>query len=319
LLVCAIIERIFFLIQRIAFHYSIWKECSRRHHFPKRHKEQGVSLGIVIKGPEGLVLAADSRVTLGAQTQQGQSLHVNFDNATKLLSFSRPHDHVGAVTYGQAAIGLRTAYSFAPEFEAKLPEKDRLTVEDYARRLSVFFMDQWKKGMPEDFGGPNMNFIVGGFDEGDPYGRAYLVEIPRKPEPEECNPHPGFGITWGGQREFVNRLVQGYDPQALDIVQKVLNIQPDQLQALREALASLSMPIPLQAMPLQDCVDLAIFFIRTTINAQNLTVGIRGVGGPIDVAIITRRAGLRFIQRKQILGEQGSSRQAQRQAKLENE
>lgn len=66
------------------------------------------------------------------------------------------------------------------------------------------------------------------------------------------------------------------------------------------------MSIPLAAMPLQDCVDLAIFFIRTTITAQRLTLGISGCGGPIDVAIITRREGLRFIQRKQIVGEIGS-------------
>lgn len=63
------------------------------------------------------------------------------------------------------------------------------------------------------------------------------------------------------------------------------------------------MPIPLQAMPLQDCVDLAIFFIRTTAEAQRLTFGIRGVGGPIDVATITRREGLRFVQRKKVVGE----------------
>lgn len=59
------------------------------------------------------------------------------------------------------------------------------------------------------------------------------------------------------------------------------------------------------AMPLQDCVNLAIFFIRTTIDAQNLSVGVRGVGGPIDVAVITASEGIQFIQRKQIVGEGG--------------
>jgi hypothetical protein len=57
-------------------------------------------------------------------------------------------------------------------------------------------------------------------------------------------------------------------------------------------------------MPLQDCVDVAIFFIRTTISAQKLTVGLRGVGGPIDVAIITQKDGLQFVQQKKIHGEE---------------
>lgn len=100
-----------------------------------------MSLGIVIKGPEGIVLAAESRVTLTAQTPTGP-LHVNFDNATKVLSFHAPNTAVGAVTYGQASIGIRTAHSFVPEFEASLPP-DRLSVSDFAQRLSDFFIAQW--------------------------------------------------------------------------------------------------------------------------------------------------------------------------------
>jgi len=60
-----------------------------------------MSLGIVIKVPEGLVLAAESRVTLGAQlnTPRGtQQIPVFFDNAMKLLSFSEPNISIGVVT-----------------------------------------------------------------------------------------------------------------------------------------------------------------------------------------------------------------------------
>ena len=76
-----------------------------------------MSLGVGIKGPEGIVLAADSRVTLEASRPGGPVIPVNYDNATKLLSFSKPHNHVGVVTYGAAVIGQRTAHSFVPEFE----------------------------------------------------------------------------------------------------------------------------------------------------------------------------------------------------------
>lgn len=81
-----------------------------------------MSLGIVINAPEGIVLAAESRVTLTAKPPGGSNpIHVNFDNATKLLSFAEPNDVIGAVTFGAGAIGLRTAQSFVPEFEASLP------------------------------------------------------------------------------------------------------------------------------------------------------------------------------------------------------
>src|SRR5207249_1518933 len=101
------------------------------------------------KAPEGLVLAAESRVTLTATPPAGgNTLYVSFDNATKLLSFSEPNTAVGAVTYGQAAIGLRTAQSFIPEFEAALPD-DRLATADFARILSDFFVAQWKANVPD--------------------------------------------------------------------------------------------------------------------------------------------------------------------------
>lgn len=118
-----------------------------------------MSLGVVIKGPEGIVLAADSRVTLEARRQDDPStpLVVNFDNATKLLSFSAPHTHVGAVTYGAAVIGLRTAHSFLPELETELPQH-RLKVEEYARRISDFFLGQWKAAQLSMDAAPGMSF-----------------------------------------------------------------------------------------------------------------------------------------------------------------
>lgn len=266
-----------------------------------------MSLGIVIKAPEGLVLAAESRLTLTSQTNNAPPLHVNFDNATKLLTFGKPNSAVGVVTYGQAAIGLRTAQSFIPEFEAKLAEdRRRLPILEFAEKFSEFYMQQWNAVMPADYSGPNMTFVVAGFDEGEPYGKVYLINIPRSPAPVAQHAEAGeFGITWGGQREIVDRLVQGFDGRLSEALTK-LNLTPEQNQLLSPVFGQIQLPIPLQALPLQDCVDLAIFFIRTTITAQKLTVGLRGVGGPIDVATITRQDGLQFIQRKHIVGESGA-------------
>lgn len=264
-----------------------------------------MSLGIVIKGPEGLVLGAESRVTIAAETAEGQSIPVTFDNATKVLAFGEDHTYIGVVTYGLAAIGFRTAHSFVPEFEAELPQ-GRLKVRDFADRLGTFFMKQWKETMPPDYQGPNMVFIVAGFDEGEPYGRVFLVEIPRNATPNEKHGGPAeFGITWGGQRRFVDRLIRGYDHRLPDVVSSVLKLSPSQQQAMRDALEPMHMRIPFAALALQDCVDLAVFFLRTTINAQRLAVALRGSGGPIDVATITRSGALKFVQRKQIVGEKG--------------
>jgi hypothetical protein len=267
-----------------------------------------MSLGVVIKGPEGLVLATDSRITLQAQKRGNPPLPVNFDNATKLLAFSGPHTHVGAVTYGAAVIGSRTAHSFIPEFELELEKEGqsgRLEIHEYSKALSDFFLKQWKSVTPDNYDGPDMTFIVGGYDAGAAYGKVFLFEIPGKPDPESR--HQGeneFGMTWGGQLEVASRLIHGIDPQVPLIIRETVGMADTQVEELVATLRSrLQFPIPYRVLPLQDCVDLATFLIRSTIIAQDLAVAVRGVGGPIDVAIITRIEGLKYVQKKRIHGE----------------
>ena len=280
-----------------------------------------MSLGIVFKGPEGIVLAADSRVTLTTQVPSAPIIQVpnatppnqnllltsTFDNATKLLKVSG-HDYVGVVTYGLGAIGLhqpRTAHSFLPEFESDLQEPKRLKTSDFAAKLSGFFMGQWNSNMPKDYSGPDMVFLIGGFDEGEPYGRVFEVHIPGGPDPKEWHGDPGmFGPVWGGQLEFTNRLLQGFDPRLPALIKEKLGLSGEQAHDLETKVKNeLNVPIPYQFLPLQDCVDLSIFLIRTTMTIQKWMVGVRGVGGAIDVATITRTEGFKFIRQKTISGD----------------
>src|SRR2546430_5269032 len=185
-----------------------------------------MSLGIAFKGTEGIVLAADSRVTLlagvqlpGLNVPAGTQIVVpaTFDNATKLIS-SKSQAHVAAVTFGAGAIGQmepRTAASFMPEFDAQLakelsgkkPDEQRLTVEQFAKKVGAFFGGQWTKaGMPGQ-GIDDMIFFVAGYDDDTaPYGRIYEVRVPSKPTPVEFLPGQ-FGAIWGGQREVTDRLL----------------------------------------------------------------------------------------------------------------
>jgi len=279
-----------------------------------------MSLGIAFKGPEGIVLAADSRVTLTAQVQPIQAqlgqaqpqvllIPATYDNATKLLRVSE-QDYVGAVTYGLGALGQqepRTAHSFIPEFEEELKSAGvaRLSVKDFADRLSDFFMRQWRSVMPQNYQGPDMAFLVGGYDDGAPYGRVFELYIPSRPSPTEQNAS-GFGIVWGGQRQFTDRIIQGFDDQLPSIVLNHLNLPTSQEQALRDHLKSqLTARIPFAFLPLQDCVDLSMALIQITIAIQSWLVDVRGVGGAIDIATITRTKGFQPIQLKAIRVERG--------------
>ena len=234
-------------------------------------------------------------------------LPATYDNATKLLQLSGIRN-VGVVTYGIGAIGQkepRTAHSFLPELEEELSKEEigQLSVEDFAKRFSDFFMAQWKAKMPAEYSGPDMVFLIGGFDEGAAYGKVYKVAIPSNPTPEEQSANQ-FGVTWGGQLEYTNRLIKGFDPQLPVIAKTFLNLTDEQQVALEKHLeGALSAKIPYPFLPLQDCVNLSIFLIRTTMELQNWIVGVRGVGGAIDVATITRTDGFTPVQRKIIIGQ----------------
>lgn len=283
-----------------------------------------MSLGIMIKGSEGIVLAADSRVTLLHQVQQQLApnapanavppsliIPANFDNATKVLRVNG-QGYVGAVTFGLGAImtanGPRTMRSFIPEFEQQNANAGRLSVADFAGRLSVFFMGQWNTHINRPANpGEEISFLVGGYDEGAPYGRAFLFVVPTQPNPVEQNPGAGqFGITWGGQHDLVYRLLYGFDIELPEFLRANLNLTPQQLTALKPQMeAKFAAGIPYQFLPLQDSVDLAVFLIQGTISFQKFRTSIvRGVGGPVEVATVTRD-GLNFISQKKISAEGG--------------
>jgi len=284
-----------------------------RINFPEEHeRRESMSLGIAFKGPEGIVLAADSRVTLTGQLQQANQpvmlLPSTYDNATKLLKV-KGQDHVGAVTYGIGAIGQtepRTAHSYIPEFEHELKDVGRLSVQDFTDRLSKFFLNKWNEQKMPTTPGQDMVFLVGGYDEGAPYGKVFDIYIPSRPAPFEWHSGLGqFGIVWGGQREYADRLIHGFDGRLPELAKNFLNLDDKKQNELGQYLqGQLQAPVPFAFLPLQDCVDLAIFLIRSTIIMQHWVVGVRGVGGAIDIAVITRTEGFLDIQKKKITGEE---------------
>ena len=271
-----------------------------------------MSLGIAFKGPEGIVLAADSRVTLTNQlqipNQPALLLSSTYDNATKLLKV-KGQTHVGAVTYGAGAIGLtepRTAHSYIPEFEQELKDLPRLNVKDFADKLSKFFLDKWNEQKIPYMPGQDMVFLVGGYDDGANYGKVFEIFIPSRPIPNERHNASGeFGLTWGGQNEYADRLMRGFDSRLPELTKQFLSLDDKKRDELSKHLQSqLQAPVPFAFLPLQDCIDLSIFLIRTTIIMQHWVIGIRGVGGAIDVAVITQAKGFEEVQRKQIRGEE---------------
>jgi hypothetical protein len=64
-----------------------------------------MSLSVVIKAPEGMVLATESRVILTYKPPFGEQVFGSFDNAIKLFSIKEPYNNICIANYGLGAIG----------------------------------------------------------------------------------------------------------------------------------------------------------------------------------------------------------------------
>jgi hypothetical protein len=112
-------------------------------------------------------------------------------------------------------------------------------------------------------------------------------------KPLEC------GMTWNGEPEAVSRLVLGVSPQIQQVLHQHLGVPQQDIGKVAEVIQQhLQRPLILPAMPIQDAIDLAVFLVDTTVQFSRFSPGAPTVGGPIEVAAITKHEGFRWIRRK---------------------
>ncbi|HKV95980.1 MAG TPA: hypothetical protein VJR90_00630 [Gammaproteobacteria bacterium] len=244
-----------------------------------------MSLAITVYVREGIVMAADSRLTLNQTVSQvdAQVVHLavgQSDNVQKL--FLSPN-RVGISTFGDADIKGVPIAGFVDSFLAtKLPDNGQ--VEETAKALLAFF----RSNDPM----PSTTFHVAGYTSSGAIAQqeVWLVDI-RTNCCERKNPPEEQGATWGGEIDILSRLV---NPVArVDASGKILMNLPDY-------------PIPWGFFTLQDAIDFAIFATRSTIDAIRFQPRAKTVGGPIDVLVLQQN-GCKWIQRKQLRGESKES------------
>ncbi|MDH4099183.1 MAG: hypothetical protein OEV28_01250 [Nitrospirota bacterium] len=260
------------------------------------------TVNITVSTSEGIVIAADSRVTYFTEDKgKGYITRTATDDAQKVF---RLGDFVGATYSGKASIGDRNINSIIQEFRGdnNIGDTSNTDVTVIAQRLYDFVREKYLRAFMGTQVEP-LELTVSGYDE-NREKRAYTIIVsPLGALKEEIKEFRDFGARWRGQTDVVTRMIKGVD-------NKLLPKLSDKSRAEAEKLAY---NIPFKYLTLQDGIDFAIFMIRTSIDMQRFadgTVGepgaVQGVGGPIDVAIITPD-GFRWIQKKELRGETPTS------------
>jgi len=274
-----------------------------------------LTIAIAIKINDGLVLAADSASTVLGQTPDGQLQVFNvYNNADKVFNLQKGVP-IGAITWGAGSIGQASTSTIMKDLrkiftegdEEKHPgwklDKQTYTVEAVANRLKQFVFDELYAPSFKDFPHkkPDLGFIVAGYSANASMADEFQIDIK---EGQCAGPFPvrtreQIGMTWGGDPEALNRLITGMSGGLGVVLQNLFRLPPDQLpQVMANVQQQLQLPLVLPAMPLQDAIDLGEFLVDLTIKFSRFMPGAPTVGGPIELAAISKHEGFRWIKRK---------------------
>jgi hypothetical protein len=276
-----------------------------------------MTIAVSLKVHEGVVLASDSASTL-AQLQPDGSMSVAnvYYNVNKIANLVKGLP-LGVMTWGTGSIGPESIATLFKDVRQMLTGEragpggadwqvdfSDYTVADIADRVREFV---YQEKYASVFGGnkqvPDLGLVVAGYSTDGPYAEAYRIEMDGSgcPSPVQMWPDAQCGFFVGGQPAAVLRLVHGVDPRVGDVLVDAVGVSPDQAgQAANVIRERLAVPLVQEPMPFQDALDLAEFFVDLTCRyTRFLPVGATTVGGPIEVAGITKHEGFKWVKRKQ--------------------
>ena len=277
-----------------------------------------MSIAVLIGVHDGVVLAADSASTLsfavptGVVLPPGQGIVGNvYDNANKIFNLVKGQP-IGCITFGSGNIGNASIGTLIKDLRQKLTETpnkmnfdpDKYMMSDIVGILAKFLGEECDKLDPAMKANISTGFLLGGYSKPGDLGESWSVEISKgvAQPPKKLREPNAAGVSWGGQAEVLQRIMLGFSPGIFDVLAQVsqpMQNAKDMAQKLAPVLsARLQAPMVFAPMPIQDAIDLARFLVHAAEMFSRFVPGPNVVGGPIEIAAITKHENFKWICRK---------------------
>jgi hypothetical protein len=272
-----------------------------------------MTIAISLKVNDGLVLAADSASSMVGAGPARPIFNV-YNNANKVFNL-RKSLPIGAITWGAGSMGVASISTLVKDLRRRFSGEDphhkdwhldpqAYSVKYVADRFKEFIYDETYVPAFSNWPAPkpDVGFVVAGYSPLAMMAEEYRIVIDQTgtchgPTLERQNSEAG--VSWFGQPEAISRLLFGVSPGLGDVLQKEFGAtQPDALAALEKFKGYLGAPLVESAMPFQDAIDLAEFLVDLSIQWSRFMPGAPVVGGPIEVAAISKHEGFKWIKRK---------------------
>lgn len=267
-----------------------------------------MTVAVVVKVFDGIVLAADSATTMpltngGAQVYGGANKIFHLHRALPLAM----------VTYGLGNIGDASISTLAKDLRGRLmgqdptwPEwsidPDNYTVEEVAGRVIDMFFDElyvteFGGGPPQP--GAQLGLLVAGYSAHARQPEVWTIlleDAAIRPVPELEAGQTMSGWSSFAQPQATQRLFDGYDEALSRDLQA--SLAPEAWAKAEVVLARQGRQPAVAPMPFADAIALARYMVDVTVGYSRYLLGPDTVGGKVEVAGINRHEGFKWISRK---------------------
>jgi hypothetical protein len=261
--------------------------------------ESKLTIAVALKVRDGVVLAADSATTLVGSN----GVENIYNHANKIVNL-RKGLPIGFMTWGLGGFGSASVASLAKDFRAKFDEvvDSPHNVEEVANEFHKFLEPLYHQAVDQITDPPAFGCLIAGHSVGNSIGECWVIESDGagslKAAVEQI---PGDeGVVWYGQPRWIQRLVLGFDVDGVaNALTNSFGVSPADLPSAIATLRQYTQePMVHPAMPIQDAINLARFLVDLTVQGVQFAPGAPTVGGPIEIAAITKHEGFRWISRK---------------------
>jgi hypothetical protein len=259
-----------------------------------------MSIIVSVKINDGVVMAADSASTFAI----GQI----YENANKIVNLLKGWP-IGVMTCGSGNIGNASVATLLKDLRQRLSGEDEAhtdwkldqktyTMEQVTKRVDEFFVEKAKEADFKWF----LLLRICGYSAGRHLPEVWqvaLLENGKRREPECIQVEESFGVRWNGEPEALDRIILGFGTIPAEGLE-ALAVTAEQGQELHDKLTPhLYENLILPAAPIQDAVDLARYLVETTKGFIRFSIKrVKTVGGPVEIAAITKYEGFKWVQRK---------------------
>lgn len=216
------------------------------------------------------------------------------------------------MTYGSGSIGAASISTLSKDLRRRLTavnsggsgedalDRDAYTVQDVAEKTKAFFQGCYQQAYQDPVPGYFLGYRVCGYSANNPLPEAWEIRIKENgaegPDPLYEATH--FGPRWAGETEAIDRLVLGIGSRTMEALQQIGLDEPTANHVVAELIQRLCATLFLPAMPIQDAIDLARFLVDAASKFAHFTLRPATVGGPMEIATITKHEGFKWITRK---------------------